>query len=127
MGDLRAGAEAEAETGDRSYEPSQDSSPPDTVSTKEEKDVERHDTAESPDESTAEYTYGKRLAVIVFCLMLSVFLVALDNVSDCTTLAVSHIQTDNYMQRPLLQRPSPKSPTNSTVSARCRGMARHTL
>jgi hypothetical protein len=78
MGELKA----EAEDGHRSYEPSQDSSPPDAVTTENEKDVEKHDSAESPDEATAQYLHGKRLSMIVLCLMLSTFLVALDNVSD---------------------------------------------
>lgn len=83
MGELKA----EAEDGSGSYEPSQNSSPPDAVTTDPEKDLKGDDPAESPDESTTEYLHGKRLGIVVLSLMLSTFLVALDNVSNCFTLS----------------------------------------
>jgi hypothetical protein len=60
---------------------SQDSKPLETEKTKEPtKDLE---LVETPSEPTEEYPHGVRLAIIVVSLMLSTFLVALDNVSPC--------------------------------------------
>ena len=73
----------EREKGQHSDELSQDSKPLDMEKAEDATDV-------GPVEPLVEYPHGARLAVIVVSLMLSTFLVALDNVSDCPYI---HIQT----------------------------------
>ncbi|KAK4941626.1 hypothetical protein LTR10_018503 [Elasticomyces elasticus] len=75
--------ELKTEAGD-SYSLRGDSSPSESV--RLEKDVEGRDPANSPDQPTDEYYHGKRLAVIVFSLMLAIFLVALDNTIVATAI-----------------------------------------
>jgi hypothetical protein len=72
----------EHEKGSHSDELSQDSKPLDTE--KAEEDAGHV----GPVVPLDEYPHGARLAVIVVSLMLSTFLVALDNVSDCCAIRI---------------------------------------
>jgi hypothetical protein len=78
-----ASPDFEPEKGPHSDELSQDSKPLDTEKTEEDAGDVR--PVEPLDESTSEYPHGTRLAIIVVSLMLSTFLIALDNVSDCAS------------------------------------------
>jgi hypothetical protein len=65
---------------------SQDSKPLDTE--RPEEDAKDVGPVEAFDENAGEYPHGARLAVIIVSLMLSTFLVALDNVGNGTFLTI---------------------------------------
>jgi hypothetical protein len=70
----------ESETADTSHEPSHELNLP---APENEKHNEALGSGEPAEKTTSHYYHGTRLALIVISLMLSMFLVALDNVRDC--------------------------------------------
>lgn len=83
---MMVSSNVELETRPHSDELSQGSKPLDTEKTNE--DARDLKPVEPLNESTSEYPHGMRLAIIMVSLMLSVFLVALDNVSDWPSMKV---------------------------------------
>jgi hypothetical protein len=116
-----ASPDYESERAPETDELSQDSKPLDAE--KGEDDVGDISPIDALEDSTEEYPHGARLAIIVISLMLSTFLVALDNVSDYNFTNI--ISTKPFSTRLLLLRQFQKSQTNFMVWTRCRGMARH--
>jgi hypothetical protein len=78
---MMTSSDFELEKGQNSDELSHDSQALGTEN--EERPAKDPNLVEIPNESESEYPHGIRLAIIVVSLMLSTFLVALDNVSPC--------------------------------------------
>lgn len=117
-----ASPDFEPEKGPDSDKHSQDSKPLDTEKVEEYAGDVR--PVEPLDEPTSGYPHGTRLAIIIGSLMLSTFMIALDNVSDCASTKIT--QANSLLARLLLPRQFRKSQTSSMVLTRCCGMARHT-
>jgi hypothetical protein len=95
-----------------------------TATDKTEGDAKHAEPIEPLDKTTTEYLQGLHLTIVIMSLMLSIFLVSLDNVSTC----VSTVEASaNFPARPLLGRQSQRLPTSSMASTKCRGMNQHTL
>lgn len=77
----------EPEKGLQSDTHSQDSKPLDTE--KAEEDTEDVRPVEPLGEPTSGYPHGARLSIIIVSLMLSTFLVSLDNVSACASIKIA--------------------------------------
>lgn len=82
-----ASPDSEHENGSQGDELSLDSKPLDTEKANE--DFGDASPAEPLEASASEYPHGSRLAIIVVSLMLSTFLVALDNVSYGASIGIT--------------------------------------
>jgi hypothetical protein len=76
-----ANPKLEPENAPGSDEPSQDSTSPVPPAEKTAKGLEDLGSAEPLDETPSQYYHGRRLTMVMVSLLLSTFLVALDNVS----------------------------------------------
>lgn len=113
----------EPEKGQDDYEPSHSSNLSEIP--KPEEKVTLPESSEPLDEAAGQYYRGKRLAIVVVSLMLSTFLVSLDNVSEYLRNPLPQCVLTLLDGRQSLPLRFPESQMSFTVSTTCHGTAQH--